>query len=143
MTFIFLLVRVILAAIPGLRKVPKWIPKFVFKPRPRATILTLAFFGMAIPPMVLLTLSDSLFLQGDFVVSRQLYQAGMAYLAINFVTIATAFAIFFTIYQRAVAMRIRNVQDRADSTLGMTVIKVKTKPTRTQTNNNNNNNNKN
>ena len=115
-----------MSAIPGLRKVPIWIPKFVFHSRKRAIILVVDFFVMAIPPMVLLPLSDSLFLQGDISVSHQLYQAGMAYLAVNWVIFISVFAIFFGIFRSAATERIRNVKDRADSTLVMTVTKVST-----------------
>ena len=124
--FIIIIVSIVISAIPGLRKIPNWIPKSVFHPRTSAIILIVDFVVMAIPPMVLLPLSDSLFLQGDLSVSRQLYQAGMAYLAVNWVTFISVFAIFFGIFRSAATERIRNVKDRADSTLVMTVTKVST-----------------
>jgi len=132
-----------MSAIPGLRKVPSWIPKFVFISRIRAIILFVDFLVMAVPPLVLLPLSDTLFLQGNLSVSRQLYQAGMAYLAILQTIFAGVFAIFFTIFRIAATRRLRNAQDRANSMLVMTVTKVNTNthtstPTRTYTNIHNN-----
>ena len=135
------MVSIIISAIPGLRKIPKRIPKFVFNARIRAIIFTGQFFFIGVPPLVVLSLSEALFIEGELSVSHQLYQAGMAYLAFNYIVYTAVFAVFFTIFREAARKRIQNlegstdVEGKRDSTLlVMTIQKVK-KPLQANTTN--------
>lgn len=112
--FSFSRFSLIMGTIPELKTTHFNMPAYLKNKSSRASLLSLWYFSILIPIVVLLPVSQAYFIRGDQA-SREMayvcYTVGMAYMGINFLVASGVFLFFFRHFKLAAEDRLRAIRE--------------------------------